>query len=365
MLIKKYRQKIINYRDKYNWNYNIDNDIYLSGQGMGDEDRQAANDLIAHHHLSLAQDLEFIRKGMYSWAKNGYILASLSSKENGSFPYNDEKILDKELKKKGFIAKLSNGEKLVFSKALLTKDFDRIIPIMMLLEQYSEKKLIEENYLISIEKWLNIKIEYSISNIIKHKIMLQKRDIDQKISRLHMELEDMKKGKKITHKPKKPSMLLYCREQTSPRLEFLQDIGYVNKKRNKFFVSNLGKSIMEKMINQFDPNKDVSSSSINNEVNLLKSIVDVTCSELKEISYENFISKFKKISKFYTKASTLLLSYYNTYLATASIAIEDNEYLPLYVYDKYLNKLKDQKSIIISTSGRGTKYIKIRVIRSS
>lgn len=365
MLIQKYRKKIINNRKSYNWNYDLESEISLSGVGMGKVERRAERDSIAQHHLSLAQDLEFIRKDRYSWTKNGYILASLSCEEDGSFPYYEEKSLDKALERNGFIVTLSPGEKLVFSTSLISNDFDRILPVMELLRNYSERKLIEEKYLEYVIKWFEKKEEIVMSNIERYKLRSQKKEIELKSERLKSELEGKQEKQENTLQPKntrrkKPSMMLYCREQTSPRIEFLKDIGYVSKVSKELKLTKTGHEFLENIQSSTELIDDMTNTPFYNEIALLKKIVEVTKDNKPESKYNDFINSFLKIGKFYTKSGTLLLSYLNTYIAMASDASENDQYLPLDLYDIYLDQIKTEKNITVSTSGRGTRYIKFR-----
>jgi len=358
-LIKKYREVIEKHRDKYHWNVEPTKKIRMSGMGMGSSKRPPERDVIALNHLTLSQDLGFLRKGETRWGKNGYILASLFVDEKGiPFFYNPDKF-EKELRKEGFIATLGAGEKLIFSIALMQVDVDRIFPLLSMFEDEVTTGEVEHQFLNYVNMWLAKKSELEPNISKRIKIGHEQRDIKHKISRLELE----KKQSRITSRArKKSSVRLYCHEQTSPRLHFLQDLGYIEKDNGIYRLTELGTSIKKVLIDPFfkkDNINEINTLPLRNEVKLMEIIVNTLTRSLPTLEFERFNDLFLNVVKFYTRSGAILLNYFNTFEACASNAFELSTSLSLEAFDHYMSRLSESKKIIVSTSGRGTKYIKV------
>jgi len=354
ILIKKYREVIEKHRDKYHWNIEPTKKIRMSGMGMGSSKRPPERDVIALNHLTLSQDLGFLRKGETRWGKNGYILASLFVDEKGVPFFYDQNKIEKELRKEGFIATLGAGERLIFAIALMQVDVDRIFPLLSMFEDKVTTSEVEHQFLDFVNMWLAKKseLEHNISKRIK--IRQEQRDIKNKISRLELE---MKQSRKTLRARKKSSVRLYCHEQTSPRLHFLQDLGYIEKDNGIYRLTELGSSIKKVLIDPLF--KEDSILPLKDEVKLMEITVNTLIRSLPTLEFERFNDLFLNVVKFYTRSGTILLNYFNTFEACASNAVELSTSLPLELFDHYMSRLSESRKIIVSTSGRGTKYIKV------
>jgi len=92
----------------------------------------------------------------------------------------------------------------------------------------------------------------------------------------------------------------------------------------------------------------------------LNTIVNISTSGFSTLEYDEFKALFPEVARFYTKSGLILLSYFNVFRTIASKAIERSAALPLKLFDDYMMRLAELKALSISTSGRGTKYIRIR-----
>jgi len=359
-LVNKYRKVILEHRDNYNWNIDPASGRRVGGMGMGSSERRAERDVIALNHLTLAQDLQFIRKGETQWSKNGYILASLSGDEGGKPFFYDEVKLEKELRRKGFIAALGRGEQLIFSTALIGLDVDRILPLLSLFEENVPTAGLADRFLSCVDKWLEKKIEFEQNSLKRSRTRLERRLIKEKISRLEIEKKEARSSRKT--KRKRPSIRTYCHEQTSPRLHFLQDLGYIEKKKGKFYLTESGSRLKKVLIDPLKESnvKHMDMLALGDETSLLDTIIDLSTRGLPLVEFEQFRTSFSKVVRFYTRSGAILLSYFNTFIATASNVLECSGSLPMGLFDNYMSKLSELKEVIVSTSGRGMKYIKIR-----
>jgi hypothetical protein len=360
VLVKKYRKVIEEHRVEYDWNKDPKSEREVSGIGMGSSKRRAERDVIAFNHLTLAQDLQFLRKGETRWTKNGYILASLSSNEEGKPFFYDEVKLEEELRREGFVATLGKGEQLIFSTALIELDVDRILPLLSTLEKNVPTTGLADRFLSSVDKWLEKKIEFEPNSFKRSRIRLERRSIKEKISRL--EVERTQPGSTLRAKRKEPSVKIYCHEQTSPRLHFLQDLSYIEKNKRGFYLSEKGFQIKKALINPLYEElnvKNVDTLVLRDETSLLETIVNLSTEGFPPLDFEKFKTLFSKIARFYTRSGVILLSYFNTFRATASKATESSVALPLKLFDDYMSRLAELKLVTVSTSGRGTKYIKV------
>ena len=104
--------------------------------------------------------------------------------------------------------------------------------------------------------------------------------------------------------------------------------------------------------------KDVALSALSDETELSDTIVNVSTDGFPTLKYEEFKALFPKVARFYTKSGLILLSYFNVFRAVASKAMEHPATLSLKLFDDYMMRLVELKAVTISTSGRGTKYIK-------
>ena len=360
VLVRKYRKVIEEHRVKYNWNIDPKSEREISGRGMGSSKRRAERDVIALNHLTLAQDLRFLRKGETRWTTNGYILASLSSNEDGKPFFYDKERLEEELRREGFIAALGKGEQLIFSTALIELDVDRILPLLSILKEKVTTSDLADQFLSSVDKWLEKKNEFEPNSFRRSRIRLELKSIKEKISRL--EAEKKHPGSTSKAKRKRPSVKLYCHEQTSPRLHFLQDLGYIGKNKRRFYLTEKGSRLKKALVDPLYEErniKNVDMLALRDETSLLETIVDLSTEGLPPLEFEKFKTLFSKIARFYTKSGVILLSYFNTFKAAASNAMECSTTLPLKLFDNYMSRLAELKLVTVSTSGRGTKYIKV------
>ena len=359
VLIKKYRKVIEEHRATYKWNLDPRRKREMSGRGMSGK-RRPEKDFIAFNHLSLAQNLQFIRKGETRWAKNGYILASLSSSEDSKPLFYDEEGLEEELRREGFIAVLGKGEQLIFSTALIELDIDRILPLLSILEENVHTTSLADRFLFSVDKWLEKKIEFEPNSFKRSRIRLERRSIKEKISRLEGEKKQL--GLTLRAKRKAPSVRIYCLEQTYPRLHFLQDLGYIEKSNKGFFLTEKGSRLKKALIDPLYQErivKNVNMMALSDETSLLETIVNLSTEGLPTLEFERFKASFQKVAGFYTRSGVILLSYFNTFRAIASKTMEHSLALPLKLFDNYMSRLAELKLVTVSTSGRGTKYIKV------
>jgi hypothetical protein len=365
-LVRKYRKTVQDYREKYNWNLHP-TEGYLPGTGIGADPgskkktgRSFGPDVIALNHLTLAQNLNFLRKGDYSWSKNGYVLACLSADEDGVPFFQKKEEMKKELEKQGFIAVMPKSEQLIFSSALLEVDIDRIIPILLILEQESTGGDIEDQFLHFSYKWLETKLTLEASTSAKYRLRLEQKSVREKIDRL----ENEKKRPKSTLKTGKPqpSMKTYLTEQVSPRLHFLQDLSFVKKIKRGYSLTENGLNLRIKLFDTLPEELDSKTPTtfpLEDEQSLLEAVVELATKELKPVEFEEFKIIFSKTARFYKRAGALLQNYSNTFKSSASIALENGRGLNLSLFDSYLANLSENRMVSISTSGRGTKYIRV------
>ena len=359
-LIGKYRESIIEHREQYDWNMEPNTKKRIGGVGMGSSKRAPGRDVIASNHLTLSQDLMFLRKGESRWAKNGYVLASLSIDQDGSPSFYDQDELEKELQKEGFIATLRKGEKLVFSTALMSLDIDRTLPLILMFEDQVTASFVKYEYLGFVYKWLARKSELEPNSLKRGRIRLEQRDINEKISRLNLERkqsESLSRARK-----RKPSVRLYCHEQTSPRLHFLRDLGYVEKENGKYRLSDSGVLLKKVLIDPFFKGSETKENDLlplENETILMDTIVNLRAKHLPTLDFERFDALFLKITRLYARSGAILLDYYNIFKACTSHAHVLSTSLPLELFEDYMSELSRLKKVTVSTSGRGTKYIKV------
>ncbi|NIO36111.1 hypothetical protein GTO27_00220 [Candidatus Bathyarchaeota archaeon] len=360
VLIKKYRKAIVEHRDKYNWNIIPKSERRVSGTGMGSTAKRAERDVISFNHLTLAQNLQFIRKGETRWAKNGYILASLACNDNGEPFFYHEDRLEEELQREGFVAVLRNDEQLIFSTALMELDVDRILPLLSLLEENVPKTGLANHFLSAVDTWLEKKIEFEPNSFKQSRIRSERKSIKEKIRRLEIEKEQDRTALRV--KRKGPSVKIYCQEQTSPRLHFLQDLSYVEKSEKGFYLTEKGSRLKKTLVDPLYEERnmrDVSKLALSDEINLLETIINLSTEGIPTLEFEGFKALFPEAARFYSRSGVILLSYFNVFRTLASKAIELSASLPLTLFNTYMTKLAEQKLLTISTSGRGTKYIKI------
>lgn len=360
VLVKNYRKAIVEHRDKYSWNIDPKSERKISGSGMGSAERRAERDVVALNHLTLARNLQFIRKGETRWAKNGYILASLTSNEDGKPFFYDEERLEEELRREGFIAAMGMGEQLIFSTALIELDADRILPLLSIFEENVPGTGLADHFLSSVDKWLEKKIEFEPNSFKRNRIRLEQRGIKEKISRL--EVEKKQSESTLRAKRKGPSIRIYCQEQTSPRLHFLKDLGYIERSKKGFYLTEKGSQLKKALVDPLfeeENIKDVVLSALSDETSLLETIVSVSTGGFPTLEYEGFNTLFPEVARFYTRSGVILLSYFSVFRTLASKAIDRSTALPLKLFDNYMIRLVELKALSVSTSGRGTKYIKI------
>jgi len=361
VLVSNYRNKIQNQPSDGRWNVHPSG--VRPGKGMGSSERSKEQDVIAFNHLTLAQNLQFIRKGETLWDKNGYILANLSTSNNGRPLFYDGVWLNEALQKEGFIATLGKGEQFVFSSSLLELDVDRILPLLSIIKDEPTANIANQ-FLASVDKWLEKKAHIEMNSYKRGGIEAERRSIKQKISRLDMENrqpESVLKASKSSH-TRLPSVKLYCQEQTYPRLHFLWDLDYIDKNKRGFCLTEKGSRLKGALVDPLYEDRDAKKAdalAIKDEISLLRSIVDLSIEGLPRIDFDRFKSLFSSTASFYTSSGVILLSYFNVFRAVTSRAIEASTALSLELFDNYMSRLAEHKEVTVSTTGRGTKYIKV------
>ena len=364
-LITKYRRIVQGHRDAYNWNLHPTKGL-MAGTGIGatpesktKQKRSSETDVIALNHLTLAKNLEFLKSEECSWAKNAYVLASISADELGIPTFLNKEILEKKLQEQGFIAILAKSEQFIFASSLLELDVDRIIPLLLSFERESTGRELEDQFLPYTYKWLEMKILLESSNSSKYRLKIEQKSIKDKIARLEKE-KSLSKTEYVRNR-NTPSVKTYCTEQVSPRLHFLQDLGYIKKIKLKYSLTDEGQRLRQIFAGSFpEIQKNAQAYPLENEQTLLKALIDVTSVDLKIMDFETFETAFLKTARFYKRSGALLQNYFSTLKSIAAIALEDSKKLSIELFDSYLTRLAEDDRVTISTSGRGTKYIRIR-----
>lgn len=371
VLVNRYRDIIQNKREQQKWNVDPETGTIVSGRGMGRSDKindknrrtrkhRSTSDFIANNHLTLARNLEIIKKGETTWSKNGYVLASLALDEDGVPFFFDKIKLDSALNKRGFLTRLSEGEKLLYSLSLFSVDFDRLLPFIDVIGEYSVRNDIDNNYFNYILKWLENKRDLESNRAKKYKMFTDIKDMKDKISRLEVELKADKTN--VNVRRKKPSIKTYCREQTSPRIEFLKDLDLVKKEKSKYYLTELGIKIRDSLIIPIYNSESIETIDVPIEkiLSFEDYIIKIMSEDYPQLDFDLFKVMFNQVGKFYSRSGAMLLSYDNIFKAISVNAFEKGKLLSLNSFQVYLEYLSNRKEVLVSTSGRGTKYIRLR-----
>ncbi len=230
-----------------------------------------------------------------------------------------------------------------------------------MLENHVTVGTIENRFLYNVDKWLEKKTEFEPNSLERNRIRIERKRINEKISRL--EMEKKQKGSTSNARRSGPSVQIYCREQISPRLHFLQDLGYIEKSRKGVHLTKNGsllkKALVDPLYEQSETEK-VNLVALGDERSLLDTIVDLATKDLPPMDFENFKTYFSITARLYKLSGAILLNYFNTFKSIASRAIDASEALTLEHFENCLLRLSEQREMTISTAGRGTKYIRIR-----
>ncbi|MEM2673915.1 MAG: hypothetical protein QXG34_04255 [Candidatus Bathyarchaeia archaeon] len=167
-LVSKYKTVVKTYRDKEEWNVDPETGKKVAGKGIGREDLPASEDFIAINHVSLAQNLHFIRRNVNTWDTYGQILSAQYTTPEGRAISLNVQLRETLFKIKGLVARLSLGEKLIFCDSLLYSDVDGIIPLLCCFDDLSKTKSeLVEAYFDKVAQWFEKKAKIETISSLK------------------------------------------------------------------------------------------------------------------------------------------------------------------------------------------------------
>ena len=354
-LLEKYKHEVMEHRDKDGWLIDQETSAILAGKGIGEVNKLARDDYITINHLNLARSLDFVRSNN-SWARFGYLFASLFADESGTAIFFDTKKLDEILKSEGLVGSFRVEEKPIFASALLSADIDGSISLLKCLSnQEGSISEIRDSYFPALASWYEEKAQFEFAPEKRYRYLQRAKELT-KIKEIKNRIES--KGKEYLLEKKRT----HAYEQAYPRLQFLKDLGFVSG-RDKFKLTEKGDHLSKLAVLSRIPSRGRRSLEavpglLRSELLLRNEVVKLYSEGMRSVDADGFDKIFEQTCRFYSKIGMVLFSYENIFLATSAMAIKSKASLDLSLFESYTTEMALEKRIVISDTGRGEKYIK-------
>ena len=336
-LVNKYKMTVIAYRDKQGWNINRESGKKMAGKGIGKENVPPNRDFIALNHVLLAQRLHFIRKDVNTWDTYGQILSSLYTSSNGRSLSLNPQTREQLFKTKGLVASLTLGEKMIFCDALLYSDIDGTIPLLLCFNETTKSKSdLVNKYFGMVASWYERKVGIEVISSLKRFYLMEKKRFEKK---------NLEGGSSMTHREM----------QVEPRLNFLTDLGLVNKERAGYSLNAIGKQLRDIFLNS--DNEDLRQLLDEKERRWTILLSEMYSDDLSEISEEEFDEIFFRVMNFYKSIGLILIPYESVYLSTVALALNASKRLSFNAYKTHLKRLAKSKGVRFSDTVPGRRYI--------
>ncbi|MEM3697620.1 MAG: hypothetical protein QXQ94_09010 [Candidatus Bathyarchaeia archaeon] len=336
-LVSKYKTIVKTYRDKEKWNIDPETGEKVAGKGIGREDLPASEDFIAINHVSLAQNLHFIRRDINTWDTYGQILSALYTTPEGRAISLDVQMRETLFKTKGLIARLSLGERLIFCDSLLYSDIDGIVPLLCCFDNSTKTRseLVGE-YFEKVVQWFERKAKIETISSLKSLYLAEsarfkRKSVDGQASILHKEM------------------------QVEPRLNFLLDVGVLKKNDSGYSLSDIGRKLQVAFLDSDDKHLRLLLDEKERKWSILLS--KSFNSGLAEISEEEFDKIFFRVLNFFRSIGLILIPYESVFLACAAFALNSYSCLDFETYEEFVKRLAKSKGLKYSLTVPGRRYI--------
>ncbi len=334
-LVSKYKTVVKTYRDKEEWNVDPETGEKVAGKGIGREGLPASDDIIALNHVLLAQNLHFVRRDVNTWDTYGQILSALYTNDSGKAISLDIQMRENLFKIKGLVARLSLGEKLVFCDSLLFSDIDGIIPLLFCLDSAKTKSELVQEYFGKVAQWFERKAEIETMAYLKSLYLNESRRFKRKSS--------------------EESSIIHKEMQVEPRLNFLLDVGLLERNDSSYSLSEIGKKLQATFSSLED--KDIRLLLDEKERKWSSLLSSLYGNNLTEISEEEFDNILFRVLNFYRSIGLILIPYDGVFLASAALALNNFRYLLFESYEEHIKRLSKSKRLKFSATVPGRRYI--------
>jgi len=334
-LVDKYKTIVKIYRDKEEWNVNPETGEKVAGKGIGKEELPASEDIIALNHVLLAQNLHFIRRDVNTWDTYGQILSALYTTNEGRAISLNVQMRENLFKIKGLVAHLSLGEKLVFCDSLLFSDVDGIIPLLFCFDTSKTKSELVQEYFDRVAQWFERKAKIETMASFKNLYLAE--------------------SKRFKRKSSEESSIIHKEMQVEPRLNFLLDVGLLEKNDSHYSLSEIGRKLQTTFSNLEDRDfRLLLDEKVKKWSALLSSLFG---SSLTEISEEEFDNILFRVLNFYKSIGLILIPYEGVFLACTALALNDLRRLRFESYEEHIKRLSKSKGLKFSATIPGRRYI--------
>ncbi|MEM2673914.1 MAG: hypothetical protein QXG34_04250 [Candidatus Bathyarchaeia archaeon] len=143
--------------------------------------------------------------------------------------------------------------------------------------------------------------------------------------------------------------------QVEPRLNFLLDVGILEKSNSHYSLSEIGRKLQAAFLESDDKQVRLLLDEKEKRWSILLS--DLYNNGLTEILEEEFDRILFRVLNFYRSIGLILIPYESVFLASASLALNSLKRLSFEAYEEYIKRLAKSEGLKFSTTVPGRRYI--------